>query len=224
MNESLESSVAPHLPSSTPLTSNNLHKLDPSATPENVPLSAVFVQARAESSSSTAKSVSASTKSELAEQEEEEQEQGSDISHSSMTDNPIKIRNILKQNRTYINDKDGAIVGAEVIKKALEIVDQRRGSGWTATEAKDAKEEILSYAMENEATFSWNFWNVMFNNKRKVPKGELTEEEKLKTENWMEENFSKDHLRVRLNVDFATGSIPKISTLGEPIIDAILAG
>ena len=69
----------------------------------------------------------------------------------------------------------------------------------------------------------FNLMRAMKGESRSVPKRELAPEEKEEQKNWIQQEFTKDHLRMRFNIDFTKGSVPGISSTNNPQRDAILA-
>lgn len=112
-------------------------------------------------------------------------------------------------------------MGRNVIKRAKDVLDQKRGSDWSSQQAFAVKETIDDYCDETETTFLINLMRVLLGQTRKVPIRELSDVEKEEQQNWIEKEWRKDHLRARWNIDFVTDSIPKIDPQNDPYWDQV---
>ncbi|KAL9123672.1 MAG: hypothetical protein Q9217_006920, partial [Psora testacea] len=148
----------------------------------------------------------------------------SQISKSSMADanTTRQVRSLLERNRIYIDDPKGEESGAALIKKARGIMEGKRGSDWSNNQAESVKDSIKSYRNEPEATFAMHFMSLLLGGIRKIPKEEPTEDEIARSAVWIEEAFEKAGLRTRVQINFASNSVPRISA-HDPSWDKILA-
>ena len=140
------------------------------------------------------------------------------------------IRNLLERNGLLINDPDAAVRGAAVIKKAKDIIDQKRHSIMEDDEAEDVKETMEYYSTVNEKTMLVNLWQLLVNKSRFVKKVRddgtqemLTAEEEEAATRWIEKAWRKDsHLVGKYDADFRADTIPEISKSGDPVLDTLL--
>ncbi|KAL9034439.1 MAG: hypothetical protein Q9180_005408 [Flavoplaca navasiana] len=140
------------------------------------------------------------------------------------------IRNLLERNGLLINDPDAAARGAAVIKKAKDIIDQKRHSRMEDDEAEDVKETMEYYSTVNEKTMLVNLWQLLVNKTRFVKKVRddgtqemLTAEEEEAAARWIEKAWRKDsHLVGKYDADFRADTIPEISKSGDPVLDTLL--
>ncbi|KAL8910880.1 MAG: hypothetical protein Q9171_003879 [Xanthocarpia ochracea] len=140
------------------------------------------------------------------------------------------IRDLLERNGLLINDPDAAVRGAAVIKKAKDIMDQKRHSRMEDEEAEDVKETMEYYSTVNEKTMLVNLWQLLVNKTRFVKKVRddgtqvmLTAEEEEAAARWIEKAWRKDsHLVCKYDADFRADTIPEISRSGDPVLDTLL--
>ncbi|KAL8833945.1 MAG: hypothetical protein Q9176_007742 [Flavoplaca citrina] len=140
------------------------------------------------------------------------------------------IRNLLERNGLLINDPDAAVRGAAVIKKAKDIIDQKRHSRMEDDEAEDVKETMEYYSTVNEMTMLVNLWQLLVNKTRFVKKVRddgtqemLTAEEEEADARWIEKAWRKDsHLVAKYDADFRADTIPEISKSGDQVLDTLL--
>ncbi|KAL9123732.1 MAG: hypothetical protein Q9217_006867, partial [Psora testacea] len=196
---STPSTFPPTSTSTLPLSSANLNRL------QAVSSSGVGSEPRSQSETEAA--------SEVSSKELEEELQAGSIDSETAMDNltPLQVRPILARNFLFIEDDEARKIGNALIKKAMRILDQNRGSDYGETKALQVKEAIKAYANENEATFVINLHKHLFNDMRKVCiDGNLTDEELEDERKWLQRAWDKDDLRARFQINFTSNCIPKI--------------
>lgn len=87
-----------------------------------------------------------------------------------MPEIPLNMRDILNRRLLFTNDKEARTPGDPVIKKAMAIIDRKRGSDWSEEKQHEVKDVIEDYAEEAEATFVLNLMSHILGTTRKVPK------------------------------------------------------
>ena len=130
-----------------------------------------------------------------------------------MVGTPYQVRAMLARHMLHMGDSAAKIIGEKLISAAKEILDQKRLSVWSKDKQQQVQEGIEDYAMELEATFVVNLMKHLLGETRMiVPGQELKEDDLQREQEGVARAWRKDHLRVRYNVDFLSGCIPKIRT------------
>lgn len=130
-----------------------------------------------------------------------------------MVGTPYQVRAMLARHMLFIEDPAAEIIGDKLISAAKGILNRKRLSVWSEEKQEQVKEGIKDYAMELEATFVVNLMNHLLGTTRMIAPGqELTQDDLQREQEGVARAWQKDHLRVRYNVDFLSGCIPKIRT------------
>ena len=140
------------------------------------------------------------------------------------------VRALLDRNNLHIEDAAAKERARALIKKANEIMDQRRHSSMEDSEAEAIKETMEFYSTINEKTMIVNLWQLLMNKTRFVKRvrddgsqENLTAEEEAAAANWIETAWRQDsHLIGKWDADFHADTIPEISKTGEDILDSLL--
>ena len=195
-----------------------LAKKSPSPSPQDnlsLPLTQanLFLLGGSQSSSSV---VSAEA-SEAGSQSQRGTDQGSQQSQSidEMANTVMQMRYLLKRNRHFINhrftdDSDG-VERCKAFKEAgYKIIDAKRVSDWSPVKALEVQQIIYNYQNEPEATFLFFVWHALLNESRHTYLRPYEEERSADMEHWMEQSWTRDHLRYKFNIDFARDSVPPL--------------
>lgn len=132
-----------------------------------------------------------------------------------------QVRDLLERNNIYIQKPDANERGAQLIKKARNIVQATRKSILEIKTAEELQQLALLHESDNELTFLVNVWGVLLNKERwakKTDHDSITDDEAIE---WVEQAWTKDHLKCNWNADFITGSIPPVE-FGEDIPEALI--
>ena len=139
--------------------------------------------------------------------------------HSQSTDemasSVMQMRYLLQRNRHFINDRftdnpDGADRCKAFKEAGLNIINAKRVSDWSPEKALEVQGIIYTYQNEPEATFLFFVWHALLNESRHTYKRPYEEERSAAMERWMEQSWTKDHLRYKFNIDFARDSLPPL--------------
>ena len=125
----------------------------------------------------------------------------------------MQMRHLLERNRHFINhrftDNPAGAEKCKVFKEAAyKIIDAKRVSDWSPVKALEVQEIIYTYQTEPEATFLFFVWHALLNKSRHTYQRPYEEERRTDMERWMEQSWTKDHLRYKFNIDFARDSVP----------------
>lgn len=140
---------------------------------------------------------------------------------SSSNESVGHVRSVLARNNIYIQKPDAAERGAQLIKKARNIVQAPRKSILEIKTAEELQRLALLHETDNELTFLVNVWGVLLNKERwakKTDHDSITDEEAIQ---WIEKAWAKDHLKCNWGADFISGSIPPVE-FGEDIPEALI--
>ncbi len=130
-----------------------------------------------------------------------------------MVGTPYQVRDMLARHMLFMEDPAANIIGNKLISAAKGILDGKRLSVWDKDKQEKVREGIKDYALELEATFVVNLMNHLLGETRMIAPGqELKEDELRREQEAVARAWQKDHLRVRYNIDFLSGCIPKIRT------------
>lgn len=134
-------------------------------------------------------------------------------SEDIMVGTPYQVRALLASHMLYIDDPAAKIVGDKLISAAKGILDRKRLSLWSKEKQEEVQEGIMDYAMELEATFVVNLMYHLLGKTRTIAPGQELKGDDLRSkQKGVARAWQKDHLRIRYNVDFLAGCIPKIRT------------
>ena len=193
-------------------------KKSPVCSPQDIP-SLPLTQAnlfRLGGSQSSSSVVSAEA-SEADSQSQRGTDQRSQQSQSTeeMANTVMQMRYLLKRNRHFINhrfteDPDGAERCKAFKEAGYKIIDAKRVSDWSPVKALEVREIIYTYQNESEATFLFFVWQALLNKSRHTYQRPYEEERSADMEHWMEQSWTKDHLRYKFNIDFAKDSVPPL--------------
>ncbi|KAL9593745.1 MAG: hypothetical protein Q9219_007404 [cf. Caloplaca sp. 3 TL-2023] len=142
-----------------------------------------------------------------------------------------EVRSMLARNRMFINDQGAVERGKALIKKATEIIDDRRNSKMTDETASNIFETIQAYSTKNEKTLLVNLWQLLINDtrfcKKKLASGDeecLSPAEEVEVAEWIKKAwFKDDQLWTKWDAEFFTGTLPEIVKTGDAAWDAVLA-
>ncbi|KAL8932079.1 MAG: hypothetical protein Q9216_006971 [Gyalolechia sp. 2 TL-2023] len=179
----------------------------------------------------------------LAESESDTEDQlGSEWLAAETEDNPgtvekskmpvSEVRNLLRRNRLYVKDEEAAERGKRLVKKATDIMDDKRNSAMTSEKAQEIVEDLRFHSTKNEKTLLINLWGLLVNKKRFAKKilasGEepiLTPDEEAEAAEWIRKAWIKDdRMWTKWDAEFFTNTLPEISTSGDAVLDALLEG
>ena len=140
-----------------------------------------------------------------------EQSQSTD----EMVNTVMQIRHLLQRNRHFINhrftdDPEGAERCKAFKSAGYKIIDEKRVSDWSPVKASEVQEIIYTYQNEPEATFLFFIWQALLNKSRHTYQRPYEGERSVDMERWMEQSWTKDHLRYKFNIDFARDSVPPL--------------
>ena len=132
----------------------------------------------------------------------------------------MQMRHLLERNRHFINHRfTDNTEGAEKCKAFKEagykIINAKRASDWSPGKALEVQETIHSYQNEPEATFLFFAWHALLNKSRHIYQRPYEEERSTDMEHWMEQAWTKDHLRYKLNIDFVRDSVPPLTSTND---------
>ncbi|KAL8899313.1 MAG: hypothetical protein Q9207_006261 [Kuettlingeria erythrocarpa] len=142
-----------------------------------------------------------------------------------------EVRDMLRRNRMYVEDPEAAVRGQMLVKKAKEIIDERRASKMTGEEVDRIVESLQFYSTKNEKTLLINLWQLLVKKTRfckmKLPSGEeeiLSPEEELEAAKWIEKAWRvDDKLWTKWDAEFFSHTLPEIATTGDLALDQLLA-
>ena len=138
-----------------------------------------------------------------------------------MASTVMQMRHLLERNRHFINhrftddDPDGAERCKAFKEAGYKIIDAQRVSDWSPVKALEVQEIIYTYQNEPEATFLFFVWHALLNKSRHTYQRPYEEERSADMERWMEQSWTKDHLRYKFNIDFARDSVPPLIPVGD---------
>ncbi len=132
-----------------------------------------------------------------------------------MANTVMQMRHLLKRNRHFINhqftDDSNGVERCKAFKEAgYKIIDAKRASDWSPVKASEVQKIIYNYQNEPEATFLFFVWHALLNESRHTYQRPYEEERSADMEHWMEQSWTKDHLRYKFNIDFARDSVPPL--------------
>jgi len=140
---------------------------------------------------------------------------------SSSNQSVGQVRDLLERNNIYIQKPDATGRGAQLIRKARNIVEAPRKSILEIKTAEELQRLALLHESDNELTFLVNVWGILLNKERwarKTDHDSITDEEAIE---WIEQAWEKDYLKCNWNADFITGSIPPLE-FGEDVPEALI--
>ncbi|KAI4265210.1 MAG: hypothetical protein L6R38_009585 [Xanthoria sp. 2 TBL-2021] len=169
----------------------------------------------------------------IAESESEPENYSEEESENINEDNMSvsEVRNMLMRNRMYVNDPEARKRGQILVKKAMEVIDERRISTMTGKEADKIRETLEFFSTKNEKTLLINLWGVLLKetrfSKKKLPSGEeaiLSPEEEVEAGLWIEKAWrADDKLWTKWDATFLAETLPEIATTGNSALDELLA-
>ena len=129
----------------------------------------------------------------------------------------MQMRYLLKRNRHFINhqftdDSNGAKRCKAFKEAGYKIIDAKRASDWSPGKALEVQKIVHKYQNESEATFLFFVWHALLNESRHAYQRPCEEERSADMQHWMEQSWTKDHLRYKFNIDFAKDSIPPLTS------------
>ena len=132
-----------------------------------------------------------------------------------MANTVMQMRYLLERNRHFIKyrftDNPEGAERCKAIKEAgYKIIDDKRVSDWSPVKALEVQEKIYKYQNEPEATFLFFVWHALLNESRHSYQRPYEEERSTDMERWMEQAWTKDHLRYKFNIDSARNSVPPL--------------
>ena len=132
-----------------------------------------------------------------------------------MTNTVMQMRHLLERNRHFINnrftdDPDGAERCKAIKEAGYNIINDKRVSDWSPEKALEVQEKIFTYQNEPEATFLFFVWHALLNESRHTYQRPYEEGRSADMAHWMEQSWTKDHLRYKFNIDFARDSLPPL--------------
>lgn len=165
--------------------------------------------------SQSSSSVVSAEASEAGSQSQRGTDQQSQQSQSIDEMTVIQMRHLLERNRHFINhrftnDPDGAERCEAFKEAAYKIINAKRASDWSPGKALEVQEVIYQYQNEPEATFLFFVWHALLNKGRRTYQRPYEDERSADMEHWMEQSWTKDHLRYKFNIDFARDTVPPL--------------
>ena len=167
--------------------------------------------------SQSSSSVVSAAASEASSQSQRGTDQRSQQSQSTdeMASTVMQMRYLLERNRHFINHRftdnpDGAERCKAFKEAGFNVINAKRVSDWSPAKALEVQEIIYMYQNEPEATFLFFVWQALLNKSRHTYQRPYEEERSADMERWMEQSWTKDHLRYKFNIDFARDSVPPL--------------
>lgn len=155
-------------------------------------------------------------------EEHSESENSGDVTAPKATKSrkQSSVRDILEDNGLYIDLKEVAGEARTYVTKAKDIINVKRLSPFEQDKQDDFLEQRKEYELRNEGTFVWYIWPLIVGLDRSVATQD--ENSKLDEHGLFVKKWRIDGLDANHRQKFETGSIPKLNTNGDPILEKIL--
>lgn len=125
------------------------------------------------------------------------------VSKSSASTDPTIVWTNLRRNFIFHEESHGATVGAQVITKAKEIIDQPRHSTLTEAQQKGVQDTITRTKFKGELTCIIEFLQALLGDSREIRTDQEAEE-------WVLSAWSKDGLARAWQTQFNSKAIPQL--------------
>ena len=147
--------------------------------------------------------------------------------HSSDIMSADGVRHLLERNFTYLNGNHAKKLGANIIERAMAILQSKRVSDWQGPKAERICEEIHELKGLNETSFLIELMMLIKEPERTViisdsPHNESSSTNVEEKTQWVNKAWKKDHLLQEWNQDLAPHAIPRLEVGNDAYLSKLI--